>query len=79
MISWWASHLGRHPVQQWGVSRMVAWYMLEVCWAFLLVWDVGRGCSVLGACWGTEELGWNEGSRKKLQDVILQSNGFKNY
>jgi len=21
---------------------------------------------VLGACWGTEELGWNEGSRKKL-------------
>jgi len=25
--------------------------------------------SVLGACWGTEELGWNEGSRKKLRDV----------
>ena len=24
---------------------------------------------VLGACWGTEELGWNEGSRKKLRDV----------
>ncbi len=25
--------------------------------------------SVLGACWGTEELGWNERSRKKLRDV----------
>jgi len=24
---------------------------------------------VLGACWGTEELGWNDGSRKKLRDV----------
>ena len=24
---------------------------------------------VLGACWGTEELGWNEGSRKKQRDV----------
>ena len=24
---------------------------------------------VLGACWGTEELGWNERSRKKLRDV----------
>ena len=24
---------------------------------------------VLGACWGTEEVGWNEGSRKKLRDV----------
>jgi len=24
---------------------------------------------VLGACWGTEELGWNEGSLKKLRDV----------
>ncbi len=24
---------------------------------------------VLGACWGTEELGWNEGSRKKLRGV----------
>jgi len=24
---------------------------------------------VLGTCWGTEELGWNEQSRKKLQDV----------
>ena len=24
---------------------------------------------VLGTCWGTEELGWNEGSRKKLRDV----------
>ncbi len=23
----------------------------------------------LGACWGTEELGWNERSRKKLRDV----------
>ncbi len=27
------------------------------------------GERVLGACWGTEELGWNEGSRKKLRDV----------
>ena len=25
--------------------------------------------TVLGACWGTEELGWNERSRKKLRDV----------
>jgi hypothetical protein len=25
--------------------------------------------TVLGACWGTEELGWNEGSQKKLRDV----------
>ncbi len=25
--------------------------------------------SVLGACWGTEELGWNVRSRKKLRDV----------
>jgi len=24
---------------------------------------------VLGACWGTEELGWNERSRKRLRDV----------
>jgi hypothetical protein len=24
---------------------------------------------VLGACWGTEELGWNRGSQKKLRDV----------
>ena len=24
---------------------------------------------VLGACWGTEELGWNEGFQKKLRDV----------
>jgi len=35
--------------------------------------------SVLGACWGTEELGWNERSRKKLRDVRQQSNGFENY
>ena len=34
--------------------------------------------SVLGACWGTDELGWNEGSRKKLREVIQQSNGFEN-
>jgi len=34
---------------------------------------------VLGACWGTEELGWNERSRKKLRDVRQQSNGFENY
>ncbi len=39
MISWWASHLGHHPVQQWEVSRIVAWCVLEVCWAFLLAWD----------------------------------------
>ena len=25
--------------------------------------------SVLGACWGTEELGWKERSWKKLRDV----------
>jgi hypothetical protein len=25
--------------------------------------------SVLSACWGTEELGWNERSWKKLRDV----------
>jgi len=25
--------------------------------------------AILGACWGTEELGWNERSRKKLRDV----------
>jgi len=34
---------------------------------------------VLGTCWGTEELGWNERSRKKLRDVRQQSNGFENY
>jgi len=34
---------------------------------------------VLGACWGTEELGWSERSRKKLRDVRQQSNGFENY
>ncbi len=28
-----------------------------------------NACPVLGACWGTEELGWNERSRKKLRDV----------
>jgi len=27
------------------------------------------GVLVLGACWGTEELGWTEQSRKKLRDV----------
>ena len=35
--------------------------------------------AVLGACWGTEELGWNERSRKKLRDVRQQSSGFENY
>jgi len=35
--------------------------------------------SVLGACWGTGELGWNEGSRKKLRDMRKQSNGYENY
>jgi len=35
--------------------------------------------SVLGACWGTEELGWSERSRKQLRDVRQQSNGFENY
>jgi len=39
----------------------------------------GSGGSVLGACWGTEELGWNERSRKQLRDVRQQSNGFENY
>jgi len=34
---------------------------------------------VLGACWGTEELGWSERSRKQLRDVRQQSNGFENY
>jgi len=34
---------------------------------------------VLGTCWGTEELGWNERSQKKLRDVRQQSNGFENY
>ena len=38
-----------------------------------------RTMFVLGACWGTEELGWNERSRKKLRDVRQQSNGFENY
>ncbi len=60
MISWWASHLGRHPVQQWEVSRIVAWCMLEVCWAFLLVWDVGHGvgCEVLCVQWLEYVMGW---------------------
>ena len=35
--------------------------------------------TVLGACWGTEELDWNERSRKQLRDVRQQSNGFENY
>jgi len=38
-----------------------------------------RAPFVLGACWGTEELGWNERSWKKLRDVRQQSNGFENY
>ncbi len=33
------------------------------------VWPAGCDNIVLGACWGTEELGWNERSRKKLRDV----------
>jgi len=41
--------------------------------------DIGSLGGVLGACWGTEELGWNERSRKKLRDVRQQSNGFENY
>ena len=32
--------------------------------------------SVLGVCWGTEELGWNEGSRKKITRREIQPNGF---
>ncbi len=35
--------------------------------------------TVLGACWGTEELGWNEGSWKKITRREIQSNGFDNY
>ncbi len=60
MISWWASHLGRHPVQQWEVSKIVAWCMLEVCWAFLLAWDVGLGvgCEVLWVQWLEYVMGW---------------------
>jgi len=44
MVSWWASHFGCHPVQQWKVSRLVAWCKLEVCGAFMMDWDIGRGC-----------------------------------
>jgi hypothetical protein len=40
---------------------------------------LGLRITVLGACWGTEELGWNERSRKQLRDVRQQSNGFENY
>ena len=60
MISWWASHLGRHPVQQWEMSRIVAWCMLEVCWAFLLAWDRGHGfgCEVLWVQWLEYVMGW---------------------
>ena len=60
MLTWWASHLGRHPVQQREVSRIVAWCMLGVCWAFLLVWDVGRGfrCEVLWVQWLEYVVGW---------------------
>ena len=43
MILWWASHLGRRPVQQWDASRFAAWCVLALWWAFLLAWDVGRG------------------------------------
>jgi hypothetical protein len=42
-------------------------------------WYFADSDVVLGTCWGTEELGWNEGSRKKLRDVIYQLNGFENY
>ncbi len=36
--------------------------------------------SVLGACWGTEELGWNERSRKKItrREITIKW-GFDNY
>ena len=36
------------------------------CLAKCCLWD---SCIVLGACWGTEELGWNESFEKKLRDV----------
>jgi hypothetical protein len=34
--------------------------MLEVCWAFLLVWDVGHGvgCEVLCVQWLEYVMGW---------------------
>jgi len=35
--------------------------------------------NVLGACWGTEGLGWSERSRKKLRDARQQSSGFVNH
>jgi len=48
----------------------------SVCRAWIAASSSG---GVLGACWGTEELGWSERSRKKLRDVRQQSNGFENY
>jgi len=52
MVLWWASHIGRPPVQQWELSRLVAWCELAFWWASLMVWDAGRG-------WGHEAL-WVE-------------------
>ena len=57
------------------IERRVAGFGLE--WpgdgvAALLLEGGNRsilGVLVLGACWGTEELGWTEQSRKKLRDV----------
>ena len=34
---------------------------------------------VLGACWGTEELGWNERSREEITRREITINGFENY
>ena len=43
MVSWWASHHGRHLVQQLELSMLVALCELEFCWASRLVWAVGHG------------------------------------
>jgi hypothetical protein len=60
MVSWWASHFGCHPVQQWKVSRLVAWCKLEVCGAFMMDWDIGRGCGrdALWVYWLGCMMGW---------------------
>jgi len=56
-------------------QRWATWQIKELYISSLLATEE----TVLGACWGTEELGWNGRSRKKLRDVRQQSNGFENY
>ena len=60
MISWWVSHLGRRPVQQWEVSRIAVWCVLAFWWASLLAWGVGCGfgLEMLWVQWLGHALGW---------------------